>query len=316
MNIREATVSDIPEIISVLKASLGEEDLPLSREIWNYKHIHNPFGKSLVLIAVEDERIVGVRAFMRWKWQMGNTDFSAVRAVDTATHPDFQGKGIFKKLTMEAVGLSINYGDNFVFNTPNNNSRPGYLKMGWRNSGIIKVGIKPAWRSFFKVYSANPDYIITKKSSEAELNFLSHSWNLKLSAKKKLFTPKSANYLSWRYENNPLQQYQVYADENVYLAGYVKQRKKVKELRIAECITGQYSNNKEVIKEIIKIWEKKFGVQITTFSGEMKALSALSLNSRIGPILTVRELKLSLQDQTDIYNIDNWAYSLGDLELF
>src|SRR5690606_33421424 len=139
---------------------------------------------------------------------------------------------------------------------------------------------------------------------------------LNLSAKKKLFTPKSVDYLNWRYASNPLQQYEVYADKDIYIAGYVKNRKKSRELRIVECLTGDYHNNKKIIKRIITSWEKKIAVQITTISGEMEALFGISLKSRIGPILTVRELNLSPLSQTDIINIENWAYSLGDLELF
>jgi len=130
MEIREAKETDISEIVKVLKASLGEDQLELSEKVWHYKHIDNPFGKSIVLIAVENEKIIGVRAFMRWEWKYASNKYSALRAVDTATHPQHQGKGIFKKLTLKAVELAKSNNDNFIFNTPNEQSRPGYLKMG------------------------------------------------------------------------------------------------------------------------------------------------------------------------------------------
>jgi predicted N-acetyltransferase YhbS len=97
MKIREATEEDIPDILEVLKASLGETSSKKTEDVWKYKHIDNPFGKSMVLVAIEENKIIGVRAFMRWKWQKGDCVFSAFRAVDTATHPKHQGKGIFKK---------------------------------------------------------------------------------------------------------------------------------------------------------------------------------------------------------------------------
>lgn len=96
MQIREATEHDIPEILDVLKASLGEISSKKTEAVWRYKHLDNPFGKSLILVAVENCKIIGIRALMKWKWQLGNTVFSALRAVDTATHPAHQGKGIFK----------------------------------------------------------------------------------------------------------------------------------------------------------------------------------------------------------------------------
>ncbi len=130
MLIREATEQDIPEILRVLKASLGETSSKKTESVWRYKHVDNPFGKSLVLVAVENDKIIGVRALMRWNWQLGNQIFSAYRAVDTATHPKHQGKGIFKKLTLRAIEMAKEQRDNFIFNTPNTQSLPGYLKMG------------------------------------------------------------------------------------------------------------------------------------------------------------------------------------------
>ncbi len=46
-----------------------------------------------MLVAEADGRIVGLRAFMRWEFVAGDRRFRAVRAVDTATHPDYQGTG-------------------------------------------------------------------------------------------------------------------------------------------------------------------------------------------------------------------------------
>ena len=49
----------------------------------------------------------------------------AVRAVDTATHPDFQRRGIFRNLTTTALDELAASGVDFIFNTPNDKSRPG-----------------------------------------------------------------------------------------------------------------------------------------------------------------------------------------------
>ena len=98
MIIRQAKQEDIDSIVVLLQASLGESLLKKSAEIWNFKHVANPFGESTVLLAEENNELIGVRAFMTWRWQMGNQIWNAFRAVDTATHPNYQGKGIFKKL--------------------------------------------------------------------------------------------------------------------------------------------------------------------------------------------------------------------------
>src|SRR5688572_13844447 len=100
MQIREATELDIPIIVDLLKLSLGESLMPKSEAYWRWKHVENPFGASPVLLCFEDDMLIGVRAFMRWQWFHNGKIQTAVRAVDTATHPAHQGKGIFKKLTL------------------------------------------------------------------------------------------------------------------------------------------------------------------------------------------------------------------------
>ena len=62
-------------------------------EFFRWKHLENPFGRSFMLVAEADGRIVGLRAFMRWEFVAGDGAFRAVRAVDTATHPDYPGAG-------------------------------------------------------------------------------------------------------------------------------------------------------------------------------------------------------------------------------
>jgi len=313
MQIREADHSDIPEILEVLKASLGETSSKKTEEVWRYKHVDNPFGESLVLVAEENEGIVGVRAFMRWQWQKGDTIYSAFRAVDTATHPDHQGKGIFKKLTLKALEIGKERGDHFVFNTPNAQSKPGYLKMGWKEVGKLKINLIPInplyWRN--KKLSSKHSVNISEFNSNATLK----NWNTALKSSGKLFSPKSAEYLKWRYINNPLQQYRVFAQKDLFIAGYVKQQSRFKELRISELVFSP-KISKKVIKETIRSWGREAGVHVISLQipGD-EGLFHLGISGSFGPVLTFKRIGKSLEEN-DFLKLNLWSYSLGDLELF
>ena len=316
MKIRRGDREEISEIVEVLKASLGEADLPLSNNIWNYKHVENPFGESIVYVAEEDDRLVGVRAFMRWEWQIGNTKYKALRAVDTATHPEFQGKGIFKKLTLTAVDGAKEQGNHFIFNTPNNQSRPGYLKMGWKEVGKISVGIKPALSSFWKLNKNNIENRLELKATDTEIEALCKEYNKKLENKEKIFTAKSREYLKWRYEICPLQAYNVMATSQFYLATYVKKRGKFKELRISECIYGNWEQESPAINSYIRKISKSVGAQVITFSPNMFRGGIDSINGYFGPVLTLKKLNLEVNSHEKLMEIKNWNNSIGDLEIF
>lgn len=142
LEIRPATLDDREQILGLLQRSLGWDDDPRFAELYRWKHETNAFGPSPTWVAVDGGRIAGVRIFMRWEFVRGGQVLRAVRAVDTATDPDYQGRGLFTALTMHALDEMRADGVDFVFNTPNDQSRPGYLKMGWREVGRIPAAVR------------------------------------------------------------------------------------------------------------------------------------------------------------------------------
>ena len=141
--VRAATDDDLPAVLDLLAASLGWVPGSLYERYFRWKHLENPYGRSAMLVADDNGRIVALRAFLRWELVRDGEVLRVVRAVDTATHPDAQGKGLFTTLTMHALDLARGEGVPFVFNTPNTQSRPGYLKMGWHDVGRLPVRVRP-----------------------------------------------------------------------------------------------------------------------------------------------------------------------------
>ena len=315
MEIRKAISTDLPGILAVLKKSLGETSSQKTEAVWNYKHVQNPFGESLVLVACINDTIVGVRAFMRWKWQLKAEIFSVFRAVDTATDPDYQGKGIFKKLTLEALKVAKEEGDNFVFNTPNAQSKPGYLKMGWQEVDKINLFIRLANPINYFSKVEYPEYKIHVKCSDDKLNRLLEKYNEYIKKKSKLYTPKNRAFLKWRYEENKLQNYQVYYCQDLYMAVYIKSRGNLNELRVSECIFIS-DKGKNLARQLLKTWNNYFKANFISYNLNSKTLFRMSLEGNYGPMLTFKEIQFKKIEESFFLNLQNWSYSLGDLELF
>jgi GNAT superfamily N-acetyltransferase len=140
IEIRAAAAADHEAILALAAQALGWRDPERDAALFRWKHVDNAFGPSPLWVAVDDGEVVGFRAFLRWAFDDPRFGHQrAVRAVDTATHPAHQGKGIFTALTRHALLAERAEGTDFVFNTPNDQSRPGYLKMGWRVVGRVPV---------------------------------------------------------------------------------------------------------------------------------------------------------------------------------
>lgn len=144
VRIRPCTASDEEAVLGLLSRSLGWVPDDHHAAFFEWKHRQNPFGPSFAWVAEQEGRIIGFRPFLRWEFEQPGAVVSAVRAVDTATAPEARGRGVFSDLTrfgleeLEAAGVG------FVFNTPNDQSRPGYLKMGWREVGRVPLRVRVA----------------------------------------------------------------------------------------------------------------------------------------------------------------------------
>jgi N-acetylglutamate synthase-like GNAT family acetyltransferase len=327
MEIREATESDIPTIVDLLKNSLGEGLMPKSERYWRWKHIENPFGISPVLLCWENGILIGVRAFMRWEWRNGGQVYRALRAVDTATHPNHQGKGIFKKLTLSLVDDCKRRGDHFIFNTPNQQSRPGYIKMGWVEAGKLPIRIN-ARRPLAMLWN----YISNKTNGNQPIvdieYYLKHPGlgallDIHRQQNKAIVTVVSKEYLKWRYLSVPVAKYVAIGEEHDdeltgLIFGRIKQTRLGRELRITDIFINPYGGGKKMrakFNECRKSWQ----IDYITLSGTLDAhavrlFSAFNFKMSVGPIVTVRSLQLA--NLNPFENFTNWSPSIGDLELF
>lgn len=207
ISIRRAHRGDVPRILSLARRSLGWTDDDARFLEW--KHFDSPFGESPMWIGESGDTVVGFRAFLRWELKTPDgRRLRAVRAVDTATDPSFQGRGIFTTLTLAAVDELRTEGVDLVFNTPNDKSRPGYVKMGWTAIGLLPTEVRPTrWRFPIAIsrarQSAERDAVSTDVGQDASDAFADASAIDALLATipsaSGLTTRRTAAYLAWRY---------------------------------------------------------------------------------------------------------------------
>jgi hypothetical protein len=323
--IREASGQDITAIVSLLKLSLGEALMPKSEAYWQWKHWDNPFGKSPVLLAFENNELIGVRAFMRWDWTRNGKTVKAVRAVDTATHPRHQGKGVFKNLTLSLLNEQKNSDSCFVFNTPNQSSKPGYIKMGWEAAGNLPVSfnVRRPFNMAARLLgwggppttSTDDDSVpaLLDRSDEVCALLKEHE----LRAPENIKTAITLDYLKWRYACVPVAKYLAITEGgkslNAFVIARVKVSKAGRELRITELIEGK-NCDREHLKNLIYMKAESLKVDLITMSGLSK-LPGCWITLNRGPIVTVFDLN-GYERFPELKNFRNWTPSLGDLELF
>ena len=131
-----------PRCSSSSATSLGWADDERSSELFAWKHDENPFGPSPGWVAVADGEIVGVRLFMRWRFRRGD-DRVGRPCRRHRDPPGPPGARPLHRADHRSGPTCRDEGVDLVFNTPNDQSRPGYLTMGWRVVGRLPVAVRP-----------------------------------------------------------------------------------------------------------------------------------------------------------------------------
>jgi len=332
--IRPAVEGDVNRIVDLLKICLGEGTIPREVRYWEWKHLHNPFGVSPVLLAEAGGQLVGLRAFMRWAWMCRGRRVPVVRAVDTATHPDWRGKGLFTKLTLRLLDQVRSEGTAFVFNTPNRLSMPGYLKMGWRRVGKLAVWLRPlnpirTLRSLV-VRPANTNGADGISPVGETIDALVRAPGVEeLTAHRdgedRLTTARSTQYLSWRYGQIPGFQYRALwdmtRDAGAMVLFRTRNRGRLTELRLCEVLVGSGDESVRrcagLVRELLSS-EKRANYALAmatpgTEAAHVLAKAGFLRVQGIGPILVARGLN---ETSCEPFHRSGWNVSIGDVEIF
>jgi GNAT superfamily N-acetyltransferase len=325
LEVRIPTDEDLDVIVDLVRLCLGEGRIPRTREYWAWKHLANPFGPSYLLIAEERGAIVALRAFMRWTWWSSGQPVPAVRAVDTVTHPDWRGRGVFTSLTLAMVERVQSEGVAFVFNTPNDHSRPGYLKMGWTLVGRIHPWIRPQPLGRWYGRNAGGDFASVGQLLEAPglddlLSAMAADYD------PRLITRPERAYLRWRYAESPGLAYhaawQLDEGPGAALVFHVLERPRWTELRLCEILASPTRESMAQARDLIGKTARQAGAHFVSAVTAPRTPERRVLRSsgfvpfpRRGPFLTVRPLQASALE-VDPRRRRSWRPTIGALEVF
>lgn len=321
VTVRPASIADRPSVLALLESSLGWQADTRNADLFVWKHEQSPFGPSPAWVAVDCEgQLLGFRTFLRWEFIRGSAVVRAARAVDTATRPDVQRRGIFSRLTTTAIDSLARDDVAFVFNTPNRRSLPGYLNMGWQRVGHLPVRARatsvmrwtrlagarrPAdkWSLLTGAGVAASDAFADAGSVARLLAGLDHTEGLR--------TRIGVEYLRWRYGFPPLRYRIVTAGATVEDGIAVfrfRQRGTAVEAVICDLLVP--GEDRRLAGELCRRVLEVAGADYALCLGRPSARGFLPLPGQ-GPLLTWRALR-----DTARPSLHEWDLSLGDVELF
>ena len=225
--------SDLDELIELSKSYYTSGDI-IDKNYLHWQYLKNPAGVPFLFTSRENAtgNLAGQYLVIPTNYQINGIAISGSLSLNTLTHPDHRGKGLFTKMA-NATYVDCAKNDNyFTTGFPNPMSYPGFVKkLDFTHLGDIPLLVKPLKpfkiaMSYFKKGKEKHGDEIDFKSAEHKKNIREFDfnneedkqkynsfWN-KVKTNYPISTNKDFDFLKWRYCDHPTKKYKVFCSFN------------------------------------------------------------------------------------------------------
>ena len=127
----------------LLNAAFATDKFNVDTLAWRYRD--NPAGTVVGADAWDGETLAAHYVACPVEARIDGGLVKGLLSLNTATHPDYQGRGVFTTLAARAYELGVEAGYAFVIGVANANSTPGFLrKLAFQDAGRLHAGVLAA----------------------------------------------------------------------------------------------------------------------------------------------------------------------------
>ena len=286
---------------------------------FRWKHIHNPFGPSLMSVVEYDGSIVAFRAFLRWCFQHRGEPVSAVRGADAVTDPAHIRRGLWQAMTV--VDLRRLHGQaDIALAHGNVKTQTGYQKLGWQEVSSFVPLVTPVnlrrlvWRRTQGVTQA----LFAPVESRAVQDTLDSLIEAVPSNSNQVNTAPSMDYLQWRYLRLPDPRYRAVVTDLTggYVGvtiGWIRRRRGLREFRISSILAPV--TTPQARRKLMDSYRQLPVDYLVQLAGPgIRPIRSTSILDRPWPRGRVRLLGTQLKEDFPLPGQESWNLMLGDLE--
>lgn len=248
--VRLATSSDKDEILELLNEGFKNQQKTASKgrddDFWNWKYLDSAFGEAVLHVIEQDNEILAFGTLWPFEFNYKGQLLRAFQPCDTIVSKKARGKGLFRKLNEARKQYAKNVNADFIFNFPNENSLPGYLKMGWsfvdKLTWQVKV-LKPLQVLKNSKSNAQSVRIEVQEKYLLDINQIQKALTNNVESKNLFELNTTCPYYEYRYKNHPSRDYglieYVENGETAIAIFTLMQKKELKEMVVMEVIASK-----------------------------------------------------------------------------
>jgi len=145
-SLREYREGDEYAIVEMLKRALsGWLNHPNAMEYWRWKYRRNPAGSSIVWLAEHNNRVIGHYGVIPVRMKLGNSYIKGSSSCDGATHPKYQGRGVFSSVATRCYLDVAEHNIPITFGCAKINFGPTYKRYEWRGHVCVMTDMIECW---------------------------------------------------------------------------------------------------------------------------------------------------------------------------
>jgi GNAT superfamily N-acetyltransferase len=321
----------------------------ISDDYLSWQYNRNPSGFPFYALANYGEQIVGQYIVIPIRYRYQESMYSGTLSLNTLTHPDFQGKGLFTKLANSTYELCSSKTVDFTIGFPNPLSHGGFIKkLDFQEIGRCNLLVKP-----IRPFNLFKDFLKRKKFKHG--GDIPFNWktinkdgvqltNFGLTqheeytifweslSKSKIMIDKDFEFLKWRYFDIPGRKYHVIQAkrENKITAICVLRIEKVLMTNTAIImdffvLDAHISDGNVLLKSILKeLKHQQVNLVSLIESFDKPILKILKQNNfrkvpkrfLPQPIPVIFRAHRELKEIEKINEFSNWSFSFGDYDIF
>ncbi len=318
---RDYQSGDESPILTLYKEVNNKE---MTLAYWRWKFAKNPFGKAVMKLMFDDNKLIGLYAVIPMNVQVHKNLVKAALSVNTMTHPDYERQGIFTYLAEEVYEKCQREDFRFVYGFPNENSYYGFTrKLGWKDLGKMTALEKELGAQTARE-KCKRDSIYSVEKLDERVNSL---WN-RTKDSYHVIVPRTEEFLNWRFAEHPAVKYAKFIsqDGSNEILGYLVLKIYTEGDETKGHIVDMLCVNEEdIVKDFLSYSYNYFverGVDDLSCWASEGSLYAQVLKQEgfirkefevyFGVRAFDREDKLA----GDVEQIDNWHLTMCDLDVF
>lgn len=288
----------------------------LDEQWYNWFNLECPTGLNNIYV-IKDEvnnQLISAYGFLPYIVDYKGKEVKASLANNVMVHPDYQGQGLFVKISKYAIENEINSGCKWILGIPNKNAIRGHLKVGWQQLTSIPF-YEHSINNNSKLFFPPEVQEIRSFTSEHQVHILPSGYDFHVK--------KDASFLNWRTFKRPYKQYRAFGikGENDQIDGYIILKNFSREdgLKVTHIVDFSFKRQKNLEDLIIYAiayaqQSKSIKLNIWGRSSDLN-LSALK-KFGFSPVKEENMLIVYSEDFREIESTQNWHLTLIDNDVY